>query len=98
MIRTPPGKLSIDGASRFRLDVMRRSANLLPRVRRQNGPGDFFYRQFNLSSICGRFGRPPFFPFSLDAFRLAGEVLPAAAFPAICARTLRISAGVIGIL
>lgn len=96
MIRTPPGKDSIDGESRFRFSLVT-GAYPVPGTREQNDPGTFFCLQVNLSSIWGRFGRPPFFPFSLDAFRLAGEVLPLLALPPFHPATLLASSGVIGI-
>ena len=97
MIRTPPGKVSIDGASRFRLDV---TWSLSPPsgIASKTTRGLFLCRQFNFSSICGRFGRPPFFPFSLDAFRLAAEVFPAEALPPFHPATRLASSGVMGIV
>lgn len=97
MIRTPPGKDSIDGASRFRFSLVT-GAYPVPGTRQQNDPGTFFCLQVNFSSICGRLGRPPFFPFSLAARLLAGEVTPLLAFPPKCDQTRRMSFGVIGIV
>ena len=97
MIRTPPGKVSIDGASRFRLDVTW-SQSPPPGIASKTTRGIFLCRQFNFSSICGRLGRPPFFPFSLDAFRLAGEVFPAEALPPFHPATRLASSGVMGIV